>query len=41
VTDPASNFVRITLDLKAGDYDLKTWLGEDDFGALFVYVKAE
>lgn len=40
-TDPASNYARISLDLKAGDYDLKTWLGEGDFGALFVYVKAD
>ena len=23
------------------DYDLKTWLGEGDFGALFVYVASE
>lgn len=36
--DPSSTFARFTLNLRAGDYDLKTWLGDGDFGALFVYV---
>jgi arylsulfatase A-like enzyme len=32
--------VRFDLDLKAGDYDLQTWMstGDQSFGALFVYV---
>ena len=41
----ASNatFARFELDLKAGDYDLQTWLGEGEkpIGALFVYVSKQ
>ena len=35
--------MRFELDLKAGDYDLQTWLnsGGKPVGALFVYVSAK
>ena len=41
--DPKKDFVVFTLDLKAGDYDLQTWLDRDgeESGALFVYVSSE
>lgn len=38
--DPAAKFARFQFDLEPGDYDLQTWLSDDDQsgGALFVYV---
>lgn len=40
--DPGSEFVTFELELKAGEYDLQTWLKRDgkESGALFVYVSA-
>lgn len=40
--DDEAKFARFELDLKAGDYDLQTWLhsGKKTTGALFVYVSA-
>lgn len=38
--EPTATHVTFTLDLKAGQHDLQTWLldGEEERGALFVYV---
>ena len=41
--EAGAKFARFELDLKAGDYDLQTWLGtgEKATGALFVHVAAK
>jgi len=43
--DKTATFAKLTLDVKAGDYDLETWLIDENnqkgFGACFVYVSAE
>ncbi|MEK6235231.1 MAG: sulfatase-like hydrolase/transferase, partial [Planctomycetales bacterium] len=41
--DPRAECARFEIDLKAGDYDLQTWLQADgkSVGALFVYVSAK
>ena len=41
--DAEAKYVRFELDLKAGDYDLQTWLNSDrkPVSALFVYVSAQ
>lgn len=40
---PTDTHIRFEVDLKAGDYDLETWLtvGQKTRGALFVYVSAK